>query len=420
MRSAALSIASQLLEISEVRRLAELSLHQGKEGPAWSPYSISFGPASTAVFFNQLSLVDPTGPWDRIAHEHIAVSLEQIARTWLTHSLPDGLYSGISGIAVAIQLMSRSGSRYGRVQSQIDGILAATLQHHSVNRMPHPQTTSWQSYDVITGASGISRSLLNRRSHPYLAKELYFLLDTLVTRSSNIDSPAGFFVRPDNLPTDYHRRQFPAGYTDLGLAHGVAGPLALLSIAYGTGVRRLGMEQAIASLADWLWTNRQGEFSWPMGKGPDNVPSTSVHPPSKPVWCYGAVGIASSLFLAGSALAEQKYMNQAVSVLESLSADSYTLPMTPILCHGIAGVLQVTLRFLQTVRSLALVALATKLAESLMHAFSPERPLGFCDVVGESRIDSPSFLDGAAGIGLVLLSASTDVNPEWDQLLMLS
>ncbi|MBI3726400.1 hypothetical protein HY251_20940, partial [bacterium] len=38
----------------------------------------------------------------------------------------------------------------------------------------------------------------------------------------------------------------------------------------------------------------------------------------------------------------------------------------------------------------------------------------------EVPVDDPGFLTGASGIGLALLAASTDLEPAWDRLLLLS
>ena len=51
----------------------------------------------------------------------------------------------------------------------------------------------------------------------------------------------------------------------------------------------------------------------------------------------------------------------------------------------------------------------------------PDRALGFRAIEpGGNRVDQPGLLDGAPGVVIVLLAASTSVEPTWDRLFLLS
>jgi hypothetical protein len=57
----------------------------------------------------------------------------------------------------------------------------------------------------------------------------------------------------------------------------------------------------------------------------------------------------------------------------------------------------------------------------LEEAWDPQAALGFQAVEpGGVRVDQPGFLEGAPGVALALLAASTDREPTWDRVLLLS
>jgi hypothetical protein len=94
---------------------------------------------------------------------------------------------------------------------------------------------------------------------------------------------------------------------------------------------------------------------------------------------------------------------------------------SPTFCHGVAGLLQVTLRFEHDTGLPLFAAAAADLTEQLLAAYEPHSLLGFRAVEpGGSRVDQAGLLDGAPGVALVLLAAATDVPPAWDRLFLLA
>jgi hypothetical protein len=94
---------------------------------------------------------------------------------------------------------------------------------------------------------------------------------------------------------------------------------------------------------------------------------------------------------------------------------------SPTLCHGVAGLLQVTLRFARDGAGEIFCTAAQELTAQLLDAHEPDSRFGYRDLKpsGE-RTDNPGLLGGAAGIALVLLAAATSGEPVWDRILMLS
>jgi len=118
-----------------------------------------------------------------------------------------------------------------------------------------------------------------------------------------------------------------------------------------------------------------------------------------------------------------EWRDLAVEAMESV----YRRPIaarqidSPTFCHGVAGLLQITLRFANDTRLPVFAEAAAGLTEGLLSAYEPESLLGYRNwEPGGTRVDQPGLLDGAPGVLLVLLAASSKVEPSWDRAFLLS
>jgi hypothetical protein len=199
-------------------------------------------------------------------------------------------------------------------------------------------------YDVISGVSGIGRYLLAGGPCPVLERVLRYLV--ALTEPVTVDGhrvPGWWTADPAVLrtPQDHLR-----GHLNIGMAHGIAGPLALLALAWTHGVRVPGQDEAIARITTWLLdrrgTDRHGPY-WPALVPLEHELNSTVDnlPPSRVAWCYGAPGVARAVQLAATALGRPSWAEQAVGTLQAALRRPW--PELGIkeasLCHGSAGVL---------------------------------------------------------------------------------
>ena len=140
----------------------------------------------------------------------------------------------------------------------------------------------------------------------------------------------------------------------------------------------------------------------------------------------GALAWRRALWLAGDALGDdgaapiwpsRRCLATLRRPVEQRFIDS------PTFCHGVAGLLQIVLRF----------AHATGAATGLRRGSRPRSPTSCWPPTSRTgrsatppwsrartRSIAAGLLDGAPGVALVLLAAATDVEPTWDRLFLLT
>lgn len=94
------------------------------------------------------------------------------------------------------------------------------------------------------------------------------------------------------------------------------------------------------------------------------------------------------------------------------------------LCHGWAGLLQITVRMAGDTGAACYRSAADLLAARIIEGFAPEAAFGFRYTHPRLEIgpDRPGFLEGAAGIALALRSYAGGTPPAttWDAALLLA
>ena len=225
-------------------------------------------------------------------------------------------------------------------------------------------------------------------------------------------------------------RQYPQGNLNCGLAHGIPGPLAALSLAWAAGQQADRVRAAIEHLADWLVSNAGRDQDGP--RWPAVIPTEaygnrewldSPRAVTRDAWCYGSPGVARALYLAATALDRDDWRQFAIKAMAAV----YIRPAaergidSPIFCHGVAGLLQISLRFVYDTGLSMFGRAAADLTDQLLAAIDPARPMAVANIEpGGNLVDQPGLFDGATGVCLTLLAAAADEPPSWDRIFALA
>jgi hypothetical protein len=223
--------------------------------------------------------------------------------------------------------------------------------------------------------------------------------------------------------------QYPAGNLNCGLAHGIPGPLTALALTLLAGYEIDGIRPAIRQLADWLVNHQCASDgpSWPtvvrLQSDRGQLTEAGECDLSRDAWCYGTPGVARALYLAGVALGESAWREIAVEAMLAVHRRPVAARGidSPTFCHGVAGLLQITLRFAHDTGLEIFDRAAEQLADQILEAVDPDRPMAIASIEpGDNLVDQPGLLDGATGVCLALLSAGSDVEPTWDRIFGLA
>ncbi|MFJ1755405.1 lanthionine synthetase LanC family protein [Kitasatospora sp. NPDC088134] len=356
-------------------------------------------------------LAGPDQELRRVAHGHLAAAVRAPGAMG-----GGGLYSGAAAVAFAARLMARAPGEYGgllaallpKVRESAAGRAAALRADLAAGAGLRAHT-----FDAVSGLAGLARLLLVLEPDgPATAGALSALVEPAAPGSGPLPRwwTAGAPGLPGADPDE------PRGHLNLGLAHGVPGPLAVLSVARARGVLVPGQDEAIESLADWLAAHRRPAGGWPMTVPVEDAergrPLTDT--PTRAAWCYGTPGTSRALFLAGQALDRDDWRRTAVTELADALADPTGWHLEgPGLCHGTGGLLRIVQRTAEESGSAALAAhlpaLATATARDLTTALTADAPT--------------TLLEGTAGAALALHAHLHPQAPTpettWDACLLL-
>jgi lantibiotic modifying enzyme len=154
---------------------------------------------------------------------------------------------------------------------------------------------------------------------------------------------------------------------------------------------------------------------------------SSLPTPSRLAWCYNDLGIAAVMGQISRLTLDSSHCAFAHDLLEHcIDVASKLSSPNAALCHGAAGVSHIMNRAYQETGDPRCLSVALTYLKRVLEMREIGRGVGgYTRDISQSadqgsREADPSFLSGAVGIALALLSAVTSIEPQWDRLLLLS
>lgn len=367
------------------------------------------GDAGQACFFTYLDQARPDHGYEDTAMELLERSIEATG----SMQAPPSLYGGFGGVAWTLEHLR------GRLFEE-DGedpgadVAAALVEHVSLS--------PWLGhYDLISGLVGFGVYALERHPHAGGRECMERVLARLAETSERRPDGLSWLTRAELLFAK-DLENYPAGYYNVGVAHGVPGVIGLLAQACAAGFdAREMLDGAVA----WVLAQK-------MPAGSSSIFPYSVAPvgeprPTRLAWCYGDLGIAVCLLAAARAVGEAGWEREALEVARRAATRTSAEDSGVVdagICHGAAGNSHLFNRLYQATgdpvfrdAAIAWVDRALSLREEGQGVGGYKMWIAGMDGELGWRPD-PGFLTGSAGVGLCLLAAATPIEPEWDRVLL--
>ncbi len=382
--------------------------------------SLGHGSSGIALFYAYLSQVFKSKP-----------IFEDEADRFISHAcdaleiapMSGGLYRGLSGISWTVQHLQ--GFFY---DDQFDD--PGSDPNIELDRILLDHWSKPEQFDLWEGCVGLGIYALERYPHSNSKLLLELLIKQLRQLVVHTDKGYTWFTPPEILP-GRTRLIYPGGFYSLGIAHGISGVISFLSRVHVLNI----LQDITGKLLD-------GAVSWMLAQQRENnapliFPQFLLPPKNNPLatdtfgWCHGDLGLAAALISAAHCTEESSWKDKAIEAahasIDYLNEISKTTGFSdPCLCHGTAGLGHLFNRIYQAT---GVEAFKEEARKWFRHTIKLRKPgtgiAGFSkyglNEDGEmAELYDPGFIQGAAGIGLALLAAVTNLEPKWDRIMMIS
>lgn len=311
--------------------------------PSYEHYTWDAGPPILAM------LLASVGSQDSL--EWLNKNVEGISDYWIQTKPPNnnllGLYGGYTALAFGLMMAAKCSLVLGTFYAQIK---VAIIEKINDYKWPD-KAFDWPDYDLISGPSGILLALTQDQDIP--VKDIKILAMHL---SRLLKSPDLLAFRISGCEHD-PERHWNFNAINLGLAHGIVGPMAALThfirryqhyVDFDSALRNevdSSLKIACQWLARQLFVDRLGITTCAPKAG---VIPNSLYASRREAWCYGAPGISWVLWDVGNVLSDralsQKGLEIFLSYLRAFNPD-FHLDDDPLekfaICHGAAGTMLV-------------------------------------------------------------------------------
>lgn len=375
-----------------------------------------------ATLFGVLDQTIPGKGFYRSAHNHLSKSLKDNPLL-----VSASVFGGLTQVGMAAVYLNSYSGRYGKLLERIDAEVNRVAAESAARlSMLKEIGVASSDYDFISGLSGVCAYLLARHTAGVSQSALVKVIETLIHLSwtkmgvTGLQTPQVKIVGSLKSADSYEY-----GLINCGISHGLPGVLAVLSKAVIADVLVSNLKEAVAGLTHWLMDiaiEDEHGYGWPQAVKLDEA-CQCIKPTglSLDAWCYGGAGVSRALFLAGLALDDSSVTDYAKSAVQAtLIRNRISRSLSsPTICHGLSGLLLTSLRFGQNYQQFECES--AELLRLILDTHDKNSTFGFRDVEGcSTQVDNPGFLTGSCGVAMCLLAASTDIEPSWDRILLLS
>ncbi|TKI89159.1 hypothetical protein FC695_36455, partial [Bacillus cereus] len=217
-----------------------------------SDYTLASGLSGLLLLISQLQKEEIV--WNEYGYECMKLLNKYISDGKINNL---SLWGGLTGIAASAYLLSNKGEYYSNFINQLNEIILDNLSFYlggSLNNLTSSRTTSLD-FEAIYGLAGITRYLLFFKEDPKVNEMIRNILNYFIQLNNKVNyreqKVPGYFISEGNqLNND--SINYPGGHLDLGLSHGMCGPLSVMALSLEHGIEQPGQISAINDMVEQL------------------------------------------------------------------------------------------------------------------------------------------------------------------------
>ncbi len=394
-----------------LEKLAEISdvlLKNTGKGKGNSNTSLMGGKTGIALFFFYYAQLTMEEKYVDFAHELITEIFESINKESSIHTFAGGL-AGVGWMMEHLVQIDFVEADTDDILEDLDSFLHKAMISDIKNG----------NYDFLHGAVGNGTYFLNRlnkkESKNYL-KELVDHLDK-ISHKKRGNKIAWESVLDHEKGTK--------GY-NLSLSHGISSIIVFLAKMLEKGIYIGKVSRLLNGAVNYLLSH-----ALDTEKYSSNFPSwiSKEYPTdsSRLAWCYGDLGVGIALWQAARAAGNKEWEQRALDTLQHTTGRrdlKENMVLDAGLCHGAAGMAHIYNRLYHYTGFDAFKESALYwLDQTQKMAVYKDGYAGYKAWHTEKYggwVTEAGLLEGIAGIGLMLISIVSDIEPKWDRSLFLS
>ncbi|MCQ4922981.1 lanthionine synthetase C family protein [Tissierella carlieri] len=417
--------------IKDPYRLNELLVDKGNSESIVSIYS------SICIFIGEVKeLISEDIDIEDLSYKYMTM-IRQIIRSRGQLRVP--LFGGLSDLGYGINSIYKSTGYFKRFIDSFNKLIISLIEDELPKLIADIDDLKAESFDTMAGMAGVASYLLLYKDEDKIRKciEDIFRYLIMLTEEKEVfgQKVLRYYLSPDNHYSQKERECYTNGSFNLGLSHGIAGPLSILSTGLNEEIEVEGQKKAIKNILNDLKTfsciNEKEFVYWPERVGFDDYVNRRVNMgANRASWCYGSPGIARAMYLGGKAVDDEDSIIlslKAIDGLAKMNINQWRLN-SPTVCHGYAGLLVVMEAMYMDTGSINYIKCINKLKNILLNFYKEDSIFGFMNI-DTKEVDNEAYkiieedkitlLQGSIGVILSLLAIVKPMETNWMKHLLI-
>lgn len=347
-------------------------------------------------------------------YQHAFALIEEVLNRVKNDINNHSFYNGLSGIGWAIEHLVQQGFL------EIKEDILADLDPYLYDAMK--RDLQQYHYDLLQGALGCAQYFCCR---PIEKKNKQYLIEFIkgLAGISFPDQESGGVKWRDRISSGIKERNV----YNLGLSHGIPGIVAFLSKMYRKKIDENVVYPLLVGAVSYLLNQKLVDRS--LSLFPAFICNDEQPYESRLGWCYGDLGIGTTLWQASQDTHNNQWKEEAIRILLH-SSKRKNLNLNRVVdacfCHGTSGIAHIFNRMYQNTAINDFKRAAIYWYKKTLEMASHHDGLAGYKIQFHDKKDNHvwfserNLLKGIAGIGLALMAAVSTIEPQWDTCLMLS